>query len=267
MPDAHGSILRDFPPGERFCARTLFISDMHLGARGCQAASLLDFLIHCEVDRIYLVGDIVDGWRLKARWHWPRSHDEIVRCLLEKMQAGTKILYIPGNHDEFLRASAGLRLGGIEVADHAIHLGADGRRHLVIHGDEFDSVVGHMRRLSALGIWVYALAVMANDAALGVWRRWRRATKQGPRPPKHKFEALAAAAAHRHKADGVICGHVHRPSIHEVDGIQYVNTGDWVESRTAVVEHYDGRMEMLRWPDCAARPSPAAAATPQFSPA
>lgn len=257
MPDAHGASPQEPWAGGVVRARTLFISDIHLGARRCQAAALLEFLTACEADRIYLVGDIVDGWRLKARWHWPRSHDNIVRCLLAKMQAGTRILYIPGNHDEFLRNSIGLRLGGIEVVDHAIHEGADGRRHLVVHGDEFDSVVAHMRRLAALGIWVYAAAVLANDAGLGLWRRLRRAAGLPARSARAKtaFERLAVAAAREHGVQGVICGHVHRPGIREVQGVTYVNTGDWMDSRSAVVEHADGRLEVLRWPAASVAPA------------
>lgn len=265
MPDATEPTPRELPPAGGVRARTLFISDMHLGAKFCQAEALLAFLRHCDVDRIYLIGDIVDGWRLKARWHWPRSHDEVVRCLLEKMQAGTRILYIPGNHDAFLRGSVGLRLGGIEVVEQAIHAGADGRRHLVVHGDEFDLVVEKMQRLSAMGIWIYAGAVLAHDAGQGIWRRLRQAAARGrPRRPKRAFEQLAAAAANRQGVDGIICGHVHRPAIREVEGVSYVNTGDWVESRSAVVEHLDGRLEMLRWPEAAA---PATRPIVQLSPA
>src|SRR5581483_10811681 len=120
--------------------RALFLSDVHFGTRDCQAARLLDLLQHTHAERIYLIGDIVDGWRLKASWYWPPSHDAVVRTVLRLMQNGTRVLYIPGNHDEFLRASLGLSLGGIEIVDHAIHRGADGRSHLVIHGDVFDPV-------------------------------------------------------------------------------------------------------------------------------
>ncbi len=246
MPDVTEPTPRE-PAGDARM-RTLFISDMHLGAHGCQARALLEFLQGCEVERIYLVGDIVDGWRLKARWYWPRAHDAVLRCLLEKREAGTEILYIPGNHDEFLRQSIGQRFGGIEVVDHAIHETADGRRHLVVHGDQFDDVVAKVQRLSAMGIWVYSAAIIANDAGLSVWRGLRRATGRTKRRRKLGFERLAVAAARRYGVDSVICGHVHRPAIRELGGVQYINTGDWIESRSAVVEHPDGRLEMLRWP-------------------
>jgi UDP-2,3-diacylglucosamine pyrophosphatase LpxH len=234
--------------------RSLFISDIHLGTRACRAEALLGFLAACEVERIYLVGDIVDGWRLKARWHWPSSHDAVVRCLLAKLQEGTRVLYIPGNHDEFLRGSLGLRLGGIEVVEDAVHVAADGRRYLVVHGDQFDTVVRRMRRLAALGIWVYAIAVMAHDGAARSWRRLRR--RRGP-VDDVRFAAQAAEAARRLGLDGVICGHVHRAAMRDVEGVHYVNTGDWVESCTAVVEHEDGRLEMLCCPDEARAAAPA----------
>jgi UDP-2,3-diacylglucosamine pyrophosphatase LpxH len=244
--------------------RALFLSDTHLGTRDCQATRLLDLLDRCDTPRIYLVGDIVDGWRLKARWYWPRSHDDIVRCLLAKQESGTRILYIPGNHDEFLRHSVGLRLGGVEVVDHAVHVGADGRRHLVIHGDQFDAMVTQMRRLARLGIWVYAAAVLAHDGI----ERWRRQAAAGTRRSAlgerrvAAFERLAVAEARRRQFDGVVCGHVHVAASHEVQGIHYANTGDWVDSCTALVEHADGRLETLYWPGAAtaARSTPAVTA-------
>ena len=251
MADGYGSLGTSLSP-VRMRVRTLFISDLHLGTRACQAEPLLDLLQCCEADLIYLVGDVVDGWRLKARWHWPRSHDDIVRCLLRKQQDGSRIVYIPGNHDEFLRHSIGLHLGGIEVADQAIHAAADGRRYLVVHGDRFDPALGRMRRLAGLGIWVYAAAVLAHDAVTG-WRRHhgrgcaRRAANLGA------FERALAGEARRQQTHGVICGHVHQAAMHDRLGVRYVNTGDWVESCTAVVEHPDGRFELLRWPADAPR--------------
>ena len=227
--------------------RALFISDMHLGTRDCQAERLLDLLQSCDAELIYLVGDVVDGWRLKARWHWPRSHDDIVRCLLRKQQDGAHILYIPGNHDEFLRHSIGVRLGGIEVVNEAIHHGVDGRRHLVVHGDRFDPVLGRMRRLAALGIWVYAASVLANDAMI----RWRRRLGHDTGRSAAciaRFEQALVAEARRQDVDGVICGHIHAPTMHDRLGVHYVNTGDWVESCTAVVEHQNGGFALLRWP-------------------
>jgi UDP-2,3-diacylglucosamine pyrophosphatase LpxH len=246
MADGYGSLGTSLPTG-RMRVRALFISDLHLGTRACQAEPLLDLLQCCEADLIYLVGDVVDGWRLKARWHWPRSHDDIVRCLLRKQQDGTQIIYIPGNHDEFLRHSIGLHLGGIEVADQAVHPAADGRRYLVVHGDRFDPALGRMRRLAGLGIWVYAAAVLVHDAVTG-WRRLhvRGAARRAARITT--FERALAAEARRQQMHGVICGHVHQPALHDRLGVRYVNTGDWVDSCTAVVEHPDGRLHLLRWP-------------------
>jgi UDP-2,3-diacylglucosamine pyrophosphatase LpxH len=242
MADGYG-----LPGACHLRVRALFISDLHLGTRDCQAERLLDLLRSCETDLIYLVGDVVDGWRLKVRWYWPRSHDDIVRCLLRKQQEGTRILYLPGNHDEFLRDSIGLRLGGIEVVDQAMHQGADGRRHLVMHGDRFDPRLGRMRQLAALGIWVYAAAVLANDAVIRWRRRMGGKTGRGPACVA-RFERALAAEAQRQQADGVICGHIHRPAMHHRLGVQYINTGDWVEACTAAVEHLDGSFEMLHCP-------------------
>jgi UDP-2,3-diacylglucosamine pyrophosphatase LpxH len=251
MADGYGSLgmsLPVGPPTGRMRLRALFISDLHLGTRSCQAEPLLDLLHCCEADLIYLVGDVVDGWRLKARWYWPRSHDDIVRCLLHKQQDGSRIVYIPGNHDEFLRHSVGLQIGGIEVVGQAIHAGGDGRRYLVVHGDQFDPALGRMRRLAGLGIWVYAAAVLAHDAVTG-WRRRHGRGHAGRAGCIAAFERTLAAEARRLQLHGVICGHVHQPAMHDRLGVRYVNTGDWVESCTAVVEHLDGRFELLRWPD------------------
>jgi UDP-2,3-diacylglucosamine pyrophosphatase LpxH len=246
MADGYGSLGTSLPTGCMH-VRTLFLSDLHLGTRACQAERLLDLLQCCEAEQIYLVGDVVDGWRLKARWYWPRSHDDIVRCLLGKQQAGIRIIYIPGNHDAFLRHSVGLRLGGIEVVDQAIHPDAEGRRYLVIHGDQFDPALGRMRRLSALGIWVYAACVLAHDAVAG-WRRRHGRGRARRAARVASFERAVAAEAMRQKVHGVICGHVHQPAMHNRLGVHYVNTGDWVDACTAVVEHEDGRFELLHWP-------------------
>lgn len=242
MADGYGALI-----APRLCVRTLFISDLHLGTRDCQADRLLALLDCCETDQVYLVGDVVDGWRLKARWYWPASHDAIVRCLLRKQQDGTQIRYIPGNHDEFLRHSVGLRLGGIAVMAEAVHRAADGRRYLVIHGDDFDPVVRRMRRLTALGIWVYAAAVLAHDA-LSRWRRRRGARRGRSRADIAAFEAALAREAQSRQLDGVVCGHIHQPALHDTLGVRYVNTGDWIDACTAVVEHHDGALELLRWP-------------------
>jgi UDP-2,3-diacylglucosamine pyrophosphatase LpxH len=235
--------------GRRMRVRALFLSDLHLGARACHAERVLELLTGCEADTLYLIGDVVDGWRLRARWYWPRSHDAVVRWLLGKQAQGTRILYIPGNHDEFLRHSIGLRLGGIEVVEEAIHEAADGSRHLVLHGDRLDPLVRRMRRLAGIGVWAYALGVMANDAVAA----WRRKLRHGrPQDGSSRriaaFEAAATAVARDRGLQGIICGHVHCPALHDRHGIRYINVGDWFESCTAAVEHLDGRFEMLTWP-------------------
>ena len=237
--------------------RTLFLSDIHLGIRGCQADSLLDFLRHYEADTIYLVGDIVDGWQLKSAWYWPQSHNDVVQKLLRKARKGTRIVYVPGNHDEFLRDYYGSHFGGIEVVASAIHAAADGRRYLVIHGDLFDVVIRHARWLAMLGSHAYDVAIWLNThfnavrRALGLsyWSlsRWAKLRIKNAVSFIGEFERALAGEARRHKVDGVICGHIHHPAFRMVDGLLYVNCGDWVESCTAAVEHFDGRFEIIDW--------------------
>jgi UDP-2,3-diacylglucosamine pyrophosphatase LpxH len=258
--------------------RTLFISDVHLGTRGCQAALLLDFLRRYDADTLYLVGDIVDGWRLKAGWYWPQAHNDVVQKLLRKVRKGARLIYVPGNHDEFLRDFLGSHFGGIEIADVAIHQAADGRRYLVIHGDQFDIVVRHARWLALLGDGAYTVALGINTYLNVVRRRlgltywslsaWAKLRVKNAVSYIGRFEDLLSAEARRHGADGVICGHIHHAALHDDFGVRYVNTGDWVESCTAVVEHYDGALELVRWADRSRTPArPAEAAPPATRPA
>ena len=237
--------------------RALFISDLHLGTRGCQAALMLDFLRHHDADTIYLVGDIVDGWRLKTGWYWPQSHNDIVQKLLRKVRKGARMIFVPGNHDEFARDYVGLTLGGVEVMRHTIHTTADGRRFLVTHGDEFDIVVRHARWLALLGDWAYEAALATNTYFNLVRRRlgfpywsfsaWAKLKVKNAVNFIGSFETALAQQAVRHNVDGVICGHIHHATIRDIDGVTYVNTGDFVESCSVVVEHLDGRLEILRW--------------------
>ena len=258
--------------------RTLFISDVHLGTRGCQAALLLDFLRRYDADTLYLVGDIVDGWRLKAGWYWPQAHNDVVQKLMRKVRKGARLVYLPGNHDEFLRDFLGSHFGGIEITDVAIHQAADGRRYLVIHGDQFDIVVRHARWLALLGDGAYTVALGINTYLNVVRRRlgltywslsaWAKLRVKNAVSYIGRFEDLLSAEARRHGADGVICGHIHHAALHDDFGIRYVNTGDWVESCTAVVEHYDGALELVRWADRTRMPArPAEAAPPATRPA
>ena len=237
--------------------RALFISDVHLGARGCQATKFLDFLRYHEADTIYLVGDIVDGWAMKSGFYWPQSHNDVVQKLLRKARKGTRIIYLPGNHDEFLRGYYGTHFGGIEVREHAIHHGADGRDYLVVHGDHFDLIVTQARWLALLGDKAYDTAIFINRLfnnvrrllGLGYWSlsQWAKLKVKNAVSYIGEYERALAADARRHEAQGIICGHIHHAAIHDDFGIRYVNCGDWVESCTAVAEHHDGRMEIIRW--------------------
>lgn len=237
--------------------RTLFISDVHLGARGSQAERLLDFLRVHDAETIYLVGDIIDGWALKSNWHWPQSHNDFVQKMLRRVRKGAKVVYIPGNHDEFLRSYYGTHFGGIEVVEQAIHKGLDGKRYLVIHGDLFDLVVQNARWLAHLGDKAYDLAIQANRLVNGFRRmfgspywslsQWAKQKVKNAVNYIGAFEQTLAAEARRNHADGVICGHIHYATIRDHDGIRYMNCGDWVESCTALVEHHDGRFEILTW--------------------
>jgi UDP-2,3-diacylglucosamine pyrophosphatase LpxH len=239
--------------------RTLFLSDLHLGTKGCQAGLLLGFLKAYDADTLYLVGDIIDGWRLRSGWYWPQAHNDVVQKLLRKVRKGTRLVYVPGNHDEFLRDYIGSNFGGIELADQAIHETADGKRFLVIHGDQFDMVVRHARWLALLGDGAYTVALVLNTY-LNVLRRrlgfsywslsaWAKLKVKNAVNYISRFEELLSAEARRHDADGVICGHIHHAALHDMFGVRYVNTGDWVESCTAIVEHYDGTLELVRWAD------------------
>jgi UDP-2,3-diacylglucosamine pyrophosphatase LpxH len=247
--------MSDECPQRRF--RTLFISDVHLGARGSQADRLLDFLRTHDADTIYLVGDIVDGWALQSNWYWPQSHNDFVQKMLRKARKGAKIIYVPGNHDEFLRNYYGTHFGGIDVVENIIHEGADGRRYLVIHGDIFDLVVQNARWLAHLGDKAYDFAIQMNRI-VNAFRRWFGVpywslSQWAKLKVKNAvnyigaFEQTLAGEARRHGADGVICGHIHTATIRDEHGIRYMNCGDWVESCTALVEHNDGRFEIITW--------------------
>jgi UDP-2,3-diacylglucosamine pyrophosphatase LpxH len=237
--------------------RTLFMSDMHLGTRGCQAELLLDFLRHHDAETIYLVGDIVDGWRLKRSWYWPQAHNDVVQKILRKGRKGARIVYLPGNHDEFLRDYLGSNFGGVEIVDRIVHDAADGRRLLVIHGDQFDLVVRHARWLAFFGDHAYTFALGLNTVLNVVRRRmgldywslsaWAKLKVKNAVSFIGAFERALTQEAQRTGTDGVICGHIHHAAIHRRFGIAYFNTGDWVESCTAIAERHDGRFEIIRW--------------------
>jgi UDP-2,3-diacylglucosamine pyrophosphatase LpxH len=244
----------DFPVRR---VRAAFISDVHLGTRGCQAELLLDFIKHVECDTLYLVGDIVDGWRLKSGWYWPQAHNDVVQKILRLARKGVRVVYIPGNHDEFARAYCGALFGEVEVVHDAIHRTADGKRLLVVHGDEFDGVMQYAKGLALLGDAAYALALKLNTwfnlarrrLGFGYWSlsAYLKSMVKGAGDFIDRFERSLADEARRRGCDGVVCGHIHQARMRDIDGVLYVNDGDWVESCTGVVEHFDGRLEVLDW--------------------
>ncbi len=245
-------------PGEnRFNA--IWLSDLHLGSRGCRAAFLLDFLRNTSCSRLYLLGDIVDLWALRRSFYWPQSHQEVLRAIIAKAASGTRVTYVPGNHDHLARELDRHRLLDIEVRAEGIHTTADGRRLLMLHGDQFDSAV----LCSRLNRWVgnagYSLLLWINQLANAA-RRWVRLpywslayyVKNRVRNARVAIEAFEQAAVHearRRGFDGVICGHIHQPELRVIDDTLYCNDGDWVESCTALVEHRDGRLELIHWGD------------------
>jgi UDP-2,3-diacylglucosamine pyrophosphatase LpxH len=245
------------PARPRLAFRTIWISDTHLGTSGCQAELLLDFLKSTDCETLYLVGDIVDGWQLRKGWYWPPRHNDVVRCVLKKAKHGTRVVYIPGNHDEAFRDYVGLNLGGIELLAETMHETADGRRLLILHGDEFDGVVLYARWLAFLGDSAYTLLLKLN----GLLNRIRKlrglpyyslSAKIKKRVKNavqfiSSFEQAVAHAAVERGADGVVCGHIHTAEIRKIGSVTYYNDGDWVESCTALVEHADGAMEIIDW--------------------
>jgi len=237
--------------------RSIWISDVHLGFRGCRADFLLDFLRNTECEYLYLVGDIIDVWEMKNRLFWPQEHNNVVRTILGKAKHDTKVIYIPGNHDEVLRDFVGMDFGNVSIQKDAIHVTATGKRLLVLHGDEFDSVVRVSRWLAMLGNRVYDWLLYLNRW-VNVFRRrlgfpyWSLAAYL-----KHKvknavqfisdFEQAVARETERRGVDGVVCGHIHHAEITTHNNILYCNDGDWVESCTALVERHDGRLELINW--------------------
>jgi UDP-2,3-diacylglucosamine pyrophosphatase LpxH len=263
------------PEAEMRKFRALFISDVHLGSRGCQALLLLDFLRYHDADVIYLVGDIVDGWQLRSSWYWPQPHNDVIQKLLRKSRKGTRVLYIPGNHDEAARQFVGQSFGEVDVADDHVHETADGRRFLVIHGDQFDVVVRYAKWLAHVGDKAYELLLHLNTVINTVRRRlgfsyWSLSAYMKQRAKRAvefvgRFELALVEEAKRRGVDGVICGHIHTAELKDMQGMTYVNDGDWVESCTALVEHLDGRLEILHWPAVMAARE-ASAAQPSLKP-
>ena len=246
---------RSYQPKRRH--RTVWISDIHLGTSGCNAELLVDFLHAIECDTLYLVGDIVDGWRLRKGWYWPAQHNEVIRRVLKLARKGTRVIYIPGNHDEVFRDYAGMHFGGVELMMEAIHETADGRKLLVTHGDMFDGVVLYARWLAFLGDQAYSVLLKANIVFNAARRRlnlpyWSLSSHVKGRVKNAvqyigRFEEAVAQAASARGVNGVVCGHIHSAEIRQIGDITYYNDGDWVESCTALVEADDGVMAIVDW--------------------
>jgi UDP-2,3-diacylglucosamine pyrophosphatase LpxH len=287
LPDDFTSI-PDFPPvepsvperqvDERRRYRTIWISDIHLGTKGCNSKLLIDFLDHTDSETMYLVGDIIDGWRLKKKFYWPAEHNDIVWRVLKRAKRGTRIVYIPGNHDEMMRPFCGMDFGGVEIRRAAFHDTADGRRLMVLHGDEFDTVMLAHRWLAFVGDALYHLMMKVNNwvarartmLGLPYWSISKAAKHKVKNAVEFisKYEEVVARAAAERGVDGVVCGHIHtaefRRFAHDGREVEYWNDGDWVEGCNALVEHIDGRMEILHWPDEVAKRNAREAAAASF---
>jgi UDP-2,3-diacylglucosamine pyrophosphatase LpxH len=237
--------------------RTIFISDTHLGTKGCKAEALADFLAHNECATLFLVGDIVDGWQLKRRWFWNEAHAQVLAEILRKVDNGTRVIFVPGNHDEFARDYAGRLFGGIEIINETVHETADGKKFLVLHGDRFDGVITNAKWLAHFGDWAYGVTLSWNDLLFKARKAFGLPYWSLSAWLKHKvknaveyicaYEEIVAAEARRRGVDGVVCGHIHHAEIRMIGDVLYLNDGDWVESCSALVEDARGNMEILRW--------------------
>jgi UDP-2,3-diacylglucosamine pyrophosphatase LpxH len=238
--------------------RSIFLSDIHLGTRGCQADRLLDFLREFESDHLFLIGDIIDFWSMGRSIQWSATQNTVVQKILRRARHGEKVVFIPGNHDEAMREYSGTLFGDILIAFEWLHVTADGKRLLLTHGDQFDQVTRHHRWLAILGDVGYDLLVRLNGW-LSWWRRTLRIngywSLAGYAKRKVKsavtfifdFEDSVIRSVRDRGLNGVVCGHIHSAAIREVGGLLYINCGDWVDSCTAIVEHLDGRLELIEW--------------------
>jgi UDP-2,3-diacylglucosamine pyrophosphatase LpxH len=239
--------------------RTLFLSDVHLGTRGSQASKLIAFLQRFEADTIYLVGDILDGWRLKEQWYWPQDHNDLVQKLLMKIRDGARIVYLPGNHDEFLRDFLNLTFGRVQLIDQTTHTTADGKTYLILHGDQFDVVVKDAPWLAHLGDWAYRAVMKLNGVVNFVRRRlgkpywslsaWAKNKVKNAVNAVGRFETVLSEEARKAGAHGIICGHIHHAADRMIGDVRYLNTGDWVESCTALIEEESGEIRLVRYAD------------------
>lgn len=239
--------------------RSIWISDFHLGTKGCQAQSLLDFLRHTKSDYLYLVGDIFDGWHLKRKWYWPQEHNDVVQKVMRCARHATKVTYLPGNHDEAARSYCGLQFGGVYVTDEIVHETVDGKKVLILHGDQFDAVMSYARWLAYLGDKAYTWALFVNRVFNAVrrlfgfpyWSLSAFLKNKVKNAVEHisAFETFIAERAQYQQIDAVLCGHIHQAEMRKIKDILYMNCGDWVESCTAVVEDMSGAFSILRWND------------------
>ncbi|HEY6451937.1 MAG TPA: UDP-2,3-diacylglucosamine diphosphatase, partial [Steroidobacteraceae bacterium] len=239
--------------------RSAFISDLHLGSRECRADLVLDFLRHVHCEQLFLVGDVIDVWSLRRSFYWPQIHNDVLRTILGKTKHGTRVIYVPGNHDEQLREFCGSSFGNLEIHREYVHTTAHGRRLLILHGDEFDDAVQCNRALTALGSGLYDVALGANRLLNALRHRfgypyWSLAGYLKNRVGNaikyvRGFEQAAAQLARRRGLDGVVCGHIHRPAIVELGGMLYCNDGDWVDSCSALIEDRRGDLELWHWND------------------
>lgn len=237
--------------------RTIWISDVHLGTTGCQAQRLLEFLRKTESETLYLVGDIIDGWQLKRRWYWEQAHNDVVQTVLKKAKKGTEVVFVPGNHDEAVRQFIDLDFGGIRVRDELVHVTAQGKRMLVLHGDRFDGVIACAKWLAYVGDNLYTMILKWNQwlnswrarAGLPYWSlsQYLKLKVKNAVSYISSFENALAEEAQRRGLDGVICGHIHKPEIRDINGILYCNDGDWVESLSALVEEHSGELRLVTW--------------------
>ena len=243
--------------------KTIFISDLHLGSRGCNADFICDFLKNHTSDRLYLVGDIIDGWRLSKNVYWPQEHSNVIRRILTASKRGTKVYYTLGNHDEVLRKwlDCDLRFGRIKISNQEDYISSDGKKYLVIHGDIFDALMHFQggKYMMKIGGWVYDVLISLNHY-YNVIRRmmglkyWSLSAYLKANTKKavnfiSKYEDSMSDYAHAHGYDGVICGHIHQLSMKNINGIEYLNCGDWVESYTGIVETVDGEWKAFKWED------------------
>ena len=237
--------------------RAIFVSDLHLGTKRAQADAFLDFLAKTESEYLFLVGDIIDSWSLRKNWFWQQSHNDVVQKLLRKARKGTKLIYIPGNHDENFRDFLNLRFGKVAVLEEAVHITATGKRYLVLHGDKFDGVVCFAPWLAKFGDQAYEVSMSLNSTVNRIRRFFKLPYWSLSAYLKYKvkkaveflsrFEDAVVREAKHRNCVGAICGHVHTPDDRMIEGIHYLNDGDWVESCTALVEHFDGRFEIISW--------------------